>query len=315
MSTDPKWSDLASGEPARTVAAANHLLPFWVSLLLVVLIGWQLAGVVWSFIPGSSTGDAIVVPPGLSAPDSGGGSADVQSIANASLFGKADPGDSVAEQAPILIDTTVETKLNLTLKGTIASNVESQSAAIIQVGPRDDQVFVIGNTVTNGARLQAIENRRVILNENGQLTELKLPEDFKTAARPARRSPTTRQRAATTRTTPQRSIQSVVSQNAARLSDVIRPTPYFVNGQQQGYRVYPGRDRRQFAALGLKAGDLIKDIDGQSLSDPQQAMQIFQSLGNAQQVTVTVERNGTPETIVLKTEQLDVGNVADEDGK
>ena len=58
--------------------------------------------------------------------------------------------------------------------------------------------------------------------------------------------------------------------------------------------------------------DSLRARDGQSLSDPQQAMQIFQSLGNAQQVTVTVERNGTPETIVLKTEQLDVGNVADD---
>lgn len=103
------------------------------------------------------------------------------------------------------------------------------------------------------------------------------------------------------------SIQSVVSQNVARLADVIRPTPYFVDGQQQGYRVYPGRDRRQFAALGLRPGDLIKDIDGQSLTDPTQAMQIFQSLGTSDQVSVTVERNGQPETIVLKTDQLNLG--------
>ena len=88
---------------------------------------------------------------------------------------------------------------------------------------------------------------------------------------------------------------------------MIRPTPYFVNGQQQGYRVYPGRDRQQFASLGLRPGDLIKEIDGQSLNDPTQAMQIFQSLGTASQVSVTVERNGTPETIVLKTDQLDLG--------
>ncbi len=306
MSTEPKWSDLASGDPTRTLAAANRLLPFWVSLLLVVLIGWQLANVVWMLVPGSSTGDAVAVPAGLSTPGSSGDSADVQSIANASLFGKADPEDAAVVEAPVVIDTTVETKLNLTLKGTIASNLEEQSAAIIQVGPSDDKVFVIGDTVTSGARLQAVENRRVILNESGQLTELKLPEEFRSAP-PARRTTPSRQRAATSRTTPSRSIQSVVSQNAARLSDVIRPTPYFVNGQQQGYRVYPGRDRRQFAALGLKAGDLIKDIDGQSLADPQQAMQIFQSLGNAQQVTVTVERNGQPETIVLKTDQLDIG--------
>ena len=53
-------------------------------------------------------------------------------------------------------------------------------------------------------------------------------------------------------------------------------------------------------------GDLIKDIDGQSLTDPTQAMQVFQSLGTAEQVTVTVERNGQPQTIILKTSQLDM---------
>jgi general secretion pathway protein C len=71
----------------------------------------------------------------------------------------------------------------------------------------------------------------------------------------------------------------------------------------QGYRVYPGRDRKQFAALGLRPGDLIKDIDGAALTNPQQATQIFQNLGNAEQVSVTVERNGQPEVLVLRTGQ------------
>ncbi len=145
---------------------------------------------------------------------------------------------------------------------------------------------------------------RVVLNENGRLTNLRLPEEYKAStAAPVRRTTSQRRTVA-----PQtQSIQSVVSQNVARLADVIRPTPYFVNGQQQGYRVYPGRDRRQFAALGLRPGDLIKDIDGQALTDPTQAMQIFQSLGTASQVSVTVERNGQPEVIVLKTDQLNLG--------
>jgi len=75
-----------------------------------------------------------------------------------------------------------------------------------------------------------------------------------------------------------------------------------------GLRVYPGRDRQQFAALGLRPGDLIKDIDGQALNDPEQAMQIFQSLDSADQVSVTVERNGQPQVIVLSTSQLDLGD-------
>ena len=57
---------------------------------------------------------------------------------------------------------------------------------------------------------------------------------------------------------------------------------------------------------GLRPGDLIKDIDGQPLTDPTQAMQVFQSLGTSEQVTVTLERNGEQQTIVLKTSQLDM---------
>jgi hypothetical protein len=33
-------------------------------------------------------------------------------------------------------------------------------------------------------------------------------------------------------------------------------------------------------------------------------MQIFQNLGSTDQVSVTVERNGQPEVLVLKTSQL-----------
>jgi general secretion pathway protein C len=136
------------------------------------------------------------------------------------------------------------------------------------------------------------------------LTNLKLPKDFPEGPTVTRRDTTMTARA----TTGTQSIQAVVAQNVSKLADVIRPTPYFVNGQQQGYRVYPGRDRQKFAALGLRPGDLIKDIDGQALNDPNQAMQIFESLNDADQVSVTVERNGQPQVIVLSTSQLDLGD-------
>ncbi len=104
------------------------------------------------------------------------------------------------------------------------------------------------------------------------------------------------------------SIQNVITENVSKLADVIRPTPYYVAGQMQGFRVYPGRDRRQFAALGLRPGDLVKDIDGAALTNPAQATQIFQGLGDKDQVSVTVERNGQPEVLVLSTNQLELDN-------
>ena len=305
MATEAKWSDFASLDAARTTAAASRLLPPWVALLLVIAIGWQLANIVWMLIPGPAAGDAVVVPAGqVAATRAGPAAADVQAIAAAHLFGEASADDAPPVVADVADEDLEDTRLsNLQLKGTIASPEAAMSAAIITDGSNEEKVYLIGDPIASGAKLHAVYTDRVVLNENGRLTNLRLPEEYREAPAPQVRRTTTQRRTAPAT----QSIQSVVSQNVARLADVIRPTPYFVNGQQQGYRVYPGRDRRQFAALGLRPGDLIKDIDGQSLTDPTQAMQIFQSLGTASQVSVTVERNGQPEVIVLKTDQLNLG--------
>jgi len=230
---------------------------------------------------------------------------DVQAIVDAHMFGVADAQATDAAPTPVVEDNLSDTRLtNLSLKGTVSSEIPEFSVAVISDGNSEEKVYAVGDSIGSSAKLHAVYADRVVLNENGVLTNLKLPKEFAAV----RAAPTRRATRSTRQTAGDRqNIQAVVSQNLTKLSDVIRPTPYFVNGQQSGYRVYPGRDRQQFSALGLRPGDLIKDIDGQSLTDPTQAMQIFQSLGTSEQVTVTVERNGQPETIVLKTSQLDLG--------
>ena len=301
MTTKPKWSDFLSRDSGRAIAAANGLLPAWVSLVVVIFIGWQLAKIIWMFVPGTDAGQRIDVPASQLQMSSGSDQANVQSIADVHLFGQADAGD-----APVIVpmetEALPETSLSsLVLKGTHAADIPETSAAIIADGNKEEKVYAIGDLVTSGATLHAVYRDRVVLNESGELTNLNLPQEFE-----QRSAPTVR-RSQVTRQTNSASIQNVVAQNVSRLADVIRPTPYFQNGQQQGYRVYPGRDRQKFASLGLRPGDLIKQIDGQSLTDPTQAMQIFQSLGTASQVSVTVDRNGTQETLVLRTDQLDIG--------
>jgi general secretion pathway protein C len=307
MTTEAKWSDFASRDGAKTIAAANSLLPPWISLLLVVVIVWQLAKIIWMLVPGPSAGDPVTVPANIPVSSSQpGASADVQSIVAAHMFGQAD-ADEEAVIAPVIDDSASyrDTRLaNLSLKGTIAATPTEIAVAIIADGNNEEKVYTIGEQVTSGASLHAVHTDRVVLNENGVLTNLKLPKDFPAGTTVASRTRPTPTRA----TSSTQSIQAVVAQNVSKLADVIRPTPYFINGQQQGYRVYPGRDRQKFAKLGLRPGDLIKDIDGQALTDPTQAMQIFESLNNAEQVSVTVERNGQPQVIVLSTSQLDLGD-------
>jgi len=305
MTTEAKWSDFASLDSTKTLAAANQLLPSWVSLILVIVIAWQLAQVVWMLVPAPSAGDSIEGSTQvLTSRGQGNVTADANAISGAHIFGVASRDDTapppVTEEIENLRDTRIT---SLSLKGTIAANPSELAMAIISDGGNEEKVYIVGDSVTQAAKLHAVYVDRVVLNESGVLTNLKLPKDFP-AGTPttARRNSTMTNRASVNA----RSIRSAVTQNVSKLADVIRPTPYFVNGQQQGYRVYPGRNRAQFTALGLRPGDLIKDIDGQALNDPTQAMQIFQSLGEADQVSVTVERNGQPQVIVLRTSQLDI---------
>jgi general secretion pathway protein C len=305
MTIEAKWSDFSSFDGERTLSAANQLLPRWVTLILVVAIAWQLARIIWMVMPGSSAGDPVVASPAqATAAATPASRANVQAIVNAHIFGEASPDDTVVAAPAVIDEDLAETRQNLSLKGTIAAAQPNDGLAIIADSRNEEKVYAVRDTVMPGTTLHAVYPDRVVLNEGGALRALKLPKEFPQSAAPVRRSTTSVSRTSNN----QQSIQAVVSQNVARLADVVRPTPYMVAGQMQGYRVYPGRDRKQFAALGLRPGDLIKDIDGAALTDPQQAMQIFQSLGNADQVSVTVERNGQPQSLILKTSQLDLGS-------
>lgn len=304
MTIEAKWSDFSSLDAERMLIAGNQLLPRWVTMALVVAIAWQLARIIWMLMPGSSTGDLIIAPPVQISRSASGSvaSADVQSIANAHIFGEASAEAAVIAVPQESHENLAETRLSLELKGTMASPDEASSIAIIADASKEEKIYSIKDTVAPGATLYAIYADRVVLNRAGNLEVLKLPKEFPQGTVRTRRNATTVSRAASN----PRSIQNVVAQNVTKLADVIRPTPYYVSGQMQGYRVYPGRDRKQFAALGLRPGDLIKDIDGAALTNPQQATQIFQSLGESEQVSVTVERNGQPEVLVLNTSQLNL---------
>jgi general secretion pathway protein C len=305
------WTDFSGVDSSAALATLNRVLPPWVSLLLVVVIGWQLGRIAWSLVPAPSAGDTVSAPAVMPSMSTVGGTrADVRAIAANHMFGEADTsGDDLAPAPVEAIDENLaDTRLtNLVLKGTIASAIPEYSVAVIADGTAEQRVYAIGDSLGSGTTLHAVYPDRVVLNENGALTNLRLPVDYPEGSNvQVRRTTRTTRQAPVSQSDNAESLRNVVSQNLTQLTDIIRPTPYLVDGQPAGYRVYPGRNKRQFAALGLRPGDLIKDINGQSLTDPTQAMQIFESLGTADQVTVTVERNGQDESLILRTSQLDL---------
>ena len=125
MAIDAKWSDFSNLDAERAIALAQERLPGIVTLVLVVIVAWQAAGVFWQLIPASPSGDPITVTPppaaGSGAPQSA--SADVEAIAAAHLFGEL-PADA-PEPTPVPgvdPEELEETRLSLTLKGTMAGS-------------------------------------------------------------------------------------------------------------------------------------------------------------------------------------------------
>lgn len=298
-----QWTRLP---PAQMWAEASRVLPPWVSLVLVVLLGWQLAMIAWGLVPSGEP--AAPPPPSASSATGAEGdeSVDVNRIVAAHLFGEAG-----VEEAP-LADEPVdapETQLSLELRGTIAATDPEKALAIIAERGGQEKVFSVGDGVPGGATLHSVHTDRVILKRAGRLETLRLPRSEESGSS---RSSAPARRASFTRPAPVQTVQDVMQSRAMALTDVIRPQPVFKDGQQQGYRVYPGRQRQQFAQLGLRPGDLVTQINGMALNDPARGMEIFRSLADATSVSVTVERNGQMEVLTLDTSTLQQATTPDD---
>ena len=108
-------------------------------------------------------------------------------IANTHLFGEADPEEVVVAPQEN-IENLAETRLSLSLKGTIASPEEESSIAIIADSRNEEKIYSIKDTVAPGATLHAIYADRVVLNRGGTLEVLKLPKEFPAGSAPIRRN-------------------------------------------------------------------------------------------------------------------------------
>jgi len=267
-------------------------LPLWVSVALVVLLAWQAIQLAWTLLGArrAPSGEptvaaAVQVPTGPAF--------DVGAIVNAHLFGVAGAPDAGATDP----NAVAATQMNLVLVGTIAHADPAKGYAIVGDSAATARVYAVGKVITGGTKLHAVYPDRVILDRGGKLEALLLPKKFQggglAAAAPLpQANPMLGEH-----------LQNLATQNPSAITEIIRPQPVFANGQQRGYRVYPGRNRQQFSKLGLMPGDLVTAINGTPLDDPARGMEILQSMNAATQVTVTVERNG-------QSSQININNVA-----
>jgi general secretion pathway protein C len=289
-----EWRDRP---PEQWFTTVNQYLPPGVTAILVIAIAYQLATLTWALAPGSlpaSTPTPRPVDRGAPAP-----TADYSALTSSHLFGEAAAQPEVVVAPVDAPDTT----LSLTLRGILSKEGDANGSVLIE-SRNEQKTYYVGQAIegADGATLHSVYADRALLDRGGgRIETLRLPKELTASTGGAMGMPQLPQARLQTQNAP---LRDVISNNASKLTDIVKLAPHVQEGQIVGFRVTPGRDRATFEALGLQPGDVVTDINGTVLDDPNQGFQVFQSLGESTQANVTVLRDGVPQVIVIDTTQL-----------
>lgn len=236
---------------------------------------------------------------------------DLQVIINRSLFDVASIGAAFVrpDVAEMSMDSeTVQASArieNLILIGTVVAG--EYSLALINTGSKVE-VFGLGSEIAAGVTVDLIERRKVVVLERGERRELLLVEDQVAASQPAtRRAPAA---AAATPTAAQggvvdlgegrfrvdRGMVDSARANMGALLQSARMIPHMENGQTNGFRLVGMQRGSLLEQLGLRLGDILVEINQVRLDSPEKALQIFQQVREANNISLGLIRNGQPQT-------------------
>ena len=267
----------------------NLRLPAIISLLLVIAIAHAMAKITWMFLPESEAAmqqSSIARTPVISQPNQAQA---IRQVASAHLFGEMQ-SSAVPRQK-----TAPKTRLNLVLRGVIAADPMSLSHAIIARGKNgEEEVFAVGDKMPGGVIIEEVHADHVILNRSGKLETLQLikDEDVGTVSRSASNSagflpPASPGEALS-------NIRQEILQNPTSFGNYAVPVVVKRDGKQLGYRLQPQEQGNQLMQeVGLEANDVITEINGIKLDNPQNGIGALRQLSTAKNVSLMVMRNGT----------------------
>lgn len=222
----------------------------------------------------------------------------------------------VPQAAPVQVAAPAA-NLHIHLIGT--SQVLGQKPYII-VEDNSTQVqtlYQLGDQIPDAGKLVEVDRNRAVLDNGGQRLVMEMPQDpnappdtddsdnanppfvpgFRRgplgAVRPfAGNAPGVQQVSPTSWTLNRSTVNSNLA-NMAQLFTQIRAIPNLgPNGQSNGFRLSEVQPGSIFQQIGLQNGDVLTTIEGQTIGDPAQAMQLLAGLRNQNSIDVAVMRNG-----------------------
>ena len=202
-------------------------------------------------------------------------------IANTKVFGTLGVQQASAPAAA----TPPPSPLSLTLIGTFVTTGQEPYAIIEDKKKQNQDMFIIGDSVFDQATLKKIYQDRVEIERLGKLEILKLDE-FGGPDAPAGGG------------IANQGDDYVVDEaeldkgleNLPLLLTQARAVPYFKDGRSIGLRLFAIKTGSLYEKIGLKNGDILKSINGNSLADITQALKLFEQLKQERSINLVLER-------------------------
>ncbi len=259
--------------PAAGRVLAHRAVPAVATVAALLALCWTLAQGTWRVLQPASP--AVVRAAGADLTD-------LRALANAQLFGRAAPSRSPAAEASV-----APSNLNMTLTGVAARATGGCALVIVQGQP--EAAFCSGEEVSPGVRLDTVERDRIVIVRNGVREAVFMKDAEGAAAVPP--PPIVQSVGADRQIVDRRQLQQQLGRPEFLNQALIVPNP------DGGFLVRQVQAGSLYEKLGLRPGDVIRNVNGQPLTNMDDVMRLYQQFGTAQRVLVDVQRQGRNETL------------------
>ena len=219
---------------------------------------------------------------------------DYASISERSLFG----GSAKASTAPPpekddLDDMPVAVKsLGLKLVGTVVGSKREDSSAVIEdLSTRKQEVYHEGDQIKQ-TLIKRILRHNVIIN-TGRRDEVLTMEPGESTGKKAAPEPRARPRPRQRSTSSIRLNREDMEAQMANLNDLmqqVRIRPFMEGKRPAGFLVSNIKPNSLFSKMGLRNGDVIKGINGETITTPDQAIELYESLMEGGEIDLEIKR-------------------------
>lgn len=241
------------------------------------------------------SGDEHRAQPGSAEPRSRP-PADISAIVEKNLFAGASPPPQVDARTPSSPNVmSAEEELGLKLIGAIAGDPATSRAVLQNKATGVALPYKIGDVV-GAATIESIESDRVVVRHAGRRKALPLQSG---AATPAKgRSSEEKPQSTTPVGKPAASAEQQSPRNLPKLSYVeevfhkAKVEPYVQNGQTEGLTITGLEDTPLSGLFGLKNGDVVQAVNGQTLTSKQKAFQVLQKAKKQSKLQIQLIRDG-----------------------